>query len=238
VYYQFVQAIKGMGEACRKFDTPVTGGNVSFYNQNPDGPVFPTPTIGMVGLLEDITNKMTLDFKEEGDVIVLIGKSTNDINSSQYLYKICGVEFSPAPHFDLEEEFALQQKVAGLINKNIIESAHDVSEGGLFVTLLESGFHRHLGFDVVAADYNTRKDAQWFGEKQSRVVVSVKAEKFSELKKLLSDHPFEELGVVTSGSVEVDGMEWGAIEAWKDKYDTAIENYLSKEEAGSALTSI
>ena len=85
VYYQFVHAIKGMGEACRKFDTPVTGGNVSFYNQNPDGPVYPTPTIGMVGLLEDINEKMTLDFKEEGDVIYLLGKSTNDINSSQYL---------------------------------------------------------------------------------------------------------------------------------------------------------
>ncbi|MDZ4808132.1 MAG: phosphoribosylformylglycinamidine synthase subunit PurL [Bacteroidota bacterium] len=239
VYYQFVQAIKGMGEACRKFDTPVTGGNVSFYNQSAEGgPVYPTPTIGMVGLLEDIADKMTLDFKEEGDVIVLIGKSNNDINSSQYLNKVCGVEFSPAPHFELEEEFALQQKVAELIKSNHIESAHDVSEGGLFVTLLESGFHRNLGFDVVAADYNIRKDAQWFGEKQSRVVVTVKAAKIGELKKVLGNHPFEELGIVTAGSVDVDGMEWGAIEEWKEKYDTAIENYLSKEEAGSALSSI
>ena len=136
VYYQFVNAIKGMGEACRKFDTPVTGGNVSFYNQNPDGPVYPTPTIGMVGLLEDIADKMTLDFKEEGDVIYLLGKSTNDINSSEYLIKFADVEFSPAPYFDLDEEFALQQKVAELIKNKIIESAHDVSEGGLFVTLL------------------------------------------------------------------------------------------------------
>ncbi|MGZ8524195.1 MAG: phosphoribosylformylglycinamidine synthase subunit PurL, partial [Chitinophagaceae bacterium] len=84
VYYQFVHAIKGMGEACRKFDTPVTGGNVSFYNQNPDGPVNPTPTIGMVGLLEDVNNKMTLDFKDEGDVLYLLGHSQNDINSSEY----------------------------------------------------------------------------------------------------------------------------------------------------------
>jgi phosphoribosylformylglycinamidine synthase len=238
VYYQFVQAIKGMGEACVKFDTPVTGGNVSFYNQNPDGPVYPTPTIGMVGLLDDVNDKMTLDFKEEGDVIVLIGSSGNDINSSQYLAKICGVEFSPAPAFELEEEFALQQKITELIKNGLIESAHDVSEGGLFVTLLESGFHRNLGFDVVAADYNIRKDAQWFGEKQSRVVVSVKAEKLNELKKLLGGHPFEELGVVINGSVEVDGMEWGAIEWWKEKYDTAIENYLIKEEAGSALSAV
>ncbi len=238
VYFQFVQAIKGMGEACRKFDTPVTGGNVSFYNQNPDGPVYPTPTIGMVGLLENIKNKMTLDFKAKGDKIVLIGKSSDDINSSQYLSKIAGVEFSPAPHFDLEEEFALQQKVAELIKSGLIRSAHDVSEGGLFVTLLEAGFHRGLGFDVVADNYNIRKDAQWFGEKQSRVVVTVSHDKWKELKTALGDHPYEELGEVTDGSVEVDGMEWGEINEWKEKYDTAIENYLAKEEAGSALSSI
>lgn len=238
VYYQFVYAIKGMGEACRKFDTPVTGGNVSFYNQNPDGPVYPTPTIGMVGLLEDVSKKMTLDFKEAGDIILLIGSSGDDINSSQYLSKICGVEFSPLPHFDLEEEYVLQQKITELISKGLIESAHDVSEGGLFVTLLESSFNNILGFDVVANDYNTRKDAQWFGEKQSRVVVSVKKEKLETVKKVLGNHPFEELGMVTDGSVEVDGMEWGHIEDWKEKYDSAIENYLSKEEAGSALSSI
>ena len=238
VYYQFVNAIKGMGEACRKFDTPVTGGNVSFYNQNPDGPVYPTPTIGMVGLLEDVTKKMTLDFKEEGHVILLVGASGNDINSSQYLAKICSVEYSPAPHFNLEEEFTLQQKIAELISKDLIASAHDVSEGGLFVTLLESAFNNGLGFDVVASDYNIRKDAQWFGEKQSRVVISVNADKINEVKRVLGSHPFEELGVVTGGSVEVDGMEWGQIAEWKEKYDTALENYLLKEEAGSALSSI
>lgn len=238
VYYQFVQAIKGMGEACRKFETPVTGGNVSFYNQNPDGPVFPTPTIGMVGLLEDAKKKMTLDFKRPGDIILMAGASSNDINSSQYLSKLCGVKYSPAPYFDLGEEHSLQQAVGELIRKGLIESAHDVSEGGLFVTLLESAFPNELGFDVVAADYNTRKDAQWFGEKQSRVVMSVKPNKLDEVIIILGTHPSEELGVVTTGSVEVDGMEWGTIGEWKALYDTALENYLSKEEAGSALSSI
>jgi phosphoribosylformylglycinamidine synthase len=95
-----------------------------------------------------------------------------------------------------------------------------------------------LGFDVVAADYNIRKDAQWFGEKQSRVVVSVQSDKLIDFKKLLGNHPYEELGIVTGNSVEVDGMEWGTIDWWKEKYDTAIENYLSKEEAGSALVTI
>jgi phosphoribosylformylglycinamidine synthase subunit PurL len=238
VYYQFVQAIQGMGAACRKFETPVTGGNVSFYNQNPDGPVFPTPTIGMVGLLEDVSKKMTLHFKSQGDLILLIGSSSDDINSSQYLAKIAGVHYSPAPHFDIEEEYTLQQAVASLISSGLVESAHDVSDGGLFVCLLESGFTNGLGFDVVANDADIRKDGYWFGEKQSRVVVTVKREKLEAVKKALGDHPFEELGLVTDGSVEVDGMEWGMISEWKASYDTAIENYLSKEEAGAALSSI
>jgi phosphoribosylformylglycinamidine synthase len=96
-----------MTEACNKFNTPFTGGNVSFYNQSPSGPVYPTPTIGMVGLLEDSDNKMTLDFKNEGDLIYLLGKSQNDINCSEYLHKICGIEFSPVLYFNLEEEFLL-----------------------------------------------------------------------------------------------------------------------------------
>ena len=227
VYYQFVYALKGMGDACRKFDTPVTGGNVSFYNQSPDGPVYPTPTIGMVGLLENINERMTLDFKEEGDIIFLVGKSGNDINSSEYLHKICGVEYSPAPTFDLDEEFAMQQKVSELIKKKIISSAHDVSEGGLFVTLIESSFNNNLGFDVVANDYKLRKDAMWFGEAQSRVVVSIPEMNIEVFKKAMGIHPYEELGFVTGGSVEVDGMYWGTIDEWKEKYDTAIETYMN-----------
>ena len=228
VYYQFVNAIKGMGDACRKFDTPVTGGNVSFYNQHPEGAVYPTPTIGMVGLLDSVKDKMTLDFKEEGDVIFLLGKSNNDINSSEYLHKIRKVEFSPAPHFDIEEEFILQRTLAELIKKKLIRSAHDTSEGGLFVTLAESAFHRDLGFDVVAADFHIRKDAYWFGESQSRVVVSVEPAKVDAFKKALGSHPYEELGFVTAGSFEVDGMDWGTVGEWKDKYDQSIENYMNK----------
>jgi phosphoribosylformylglycinamidine synthase subunit PurL len=229
VYYQFVQAIKGMGDACRRLDTPVTGGNVSFYNQNPDGAVYPTPTIGMVGLLDNIRDKMTLNLKEEGDLIFLLGKSNNDINSSEYLHKIRGIEFSPAPHFDMEEEAELHERLATLIKKGLIRSAHDTSEGGLFITLAESAMPNGLGFDVVASDYHIRKDAYWFGESQSRVVVSVSPDKVAEFKKIAGDHPYEELGFVTGGSFEVDGMDWGHVSEWKEKYDTAIENHLARE---------
>ena len=237
VYYQFVNAIKGMGEACRKFDTPVTGGNVSFYNQNPDGPVFPTPTIGMVGLLENINDKMTMDFKKEGDVIYLLGKSTSDINSSQYLAKIHAIDFSPAPYFELEEEFLLQKKVTELVNKKLIQSAHDVSEGGLFITLCESGFNRELGFTLETKD-DLREDAYLFGEGQSRVVVSVKADLIEKFENALGDFPYERIGLVTSGEMLVNGNFWGTIDWWQEEYDSSIEDYLSKEEAGSALSSI
>ena len=228
VYYQFVNAIKGMGDACRKFDTPVTGGNVSFYNQNPDGAVYPTPTIGMVGLLDSVKSKMTLDFKSEGEIIFLLGKSYEDIASSEYLHKIQKVEMSPAPHFDIEEEYALQQKVAELVAKKLVRSAHDVSEGGLFVTLAESAFPRGLGFDVIAGDKAIRKDAYWFGEAQSRVVVSVAASKVAEFRKVLGDFPAVQLGVITDGEIVVDGEQWGQVEEWKDRYDNAIGNFMSR----------
>jgi phosphoribosylformylglycinamidine synthase subunit PurL len=239
VYYQFVQSVKGMGAACRKFDTPVTGGNVSFYNQSPDGAVYPTPTIGMVGLLENVDEKMTLDFKNTGDIIYLIGKSRNDIASSEYLHKIVGVEFSPAPYFDLDEEFNLHQTVSGLISGNLIASAHDVSEGGLIIALMESGFNRELGFSVQSME-NVRKDAYWFGEAQGRVIISVepaKREAFIEFMQT-SYTPFTEIGKVAEDGVQVENEHWGKISEWKYMYDNAIADMLKGEETINALSAI
>ncbi len=229
IYYQFVYAIKGMGDACRKFDTPVTGGNVSFYNQNPDGAVYPTPTIGMVGVLDDVNNRMTLDFKQAGDVIYMIGTSHNDFNSSEYLHKIVGVEHSPAPHFELDEEFELHQIVKHLIKNNLLQSVHDLSEGGLITALLESGFNKELGFDVQQSANHVRADAYWFGESQSRVLISCtlkNAELFlSHLKEF--NVPYEYLGIVTEGNIDMEGEFWGHIKDWKELYDTAIERTLT-----------
>ena len=240
VYYQFVNAIKGMGEACRKFDTPVTGGNVSFYNQSPDGPVYPTPTIGMVGLLNNVEEKMTMDFKNPGDLIFLVGESRNDINSSEYLHKIVGEDFSPAPYFNLDEEFNMQQAVHTLIKNKLILSAHDISEGGLFITLVESGFNRGLGFEVIEKAMGIRKDAYWFGEAQGRVVVSVDHTNKHALVDLLQSMniPFSEIGKVTANELIVDNENWGRIAEWKEKYDNAITNLLKGEAAESALSAI
>lgn len=239
VYYQFVKAVTGMGEACRKFDTPVTGGNVSFYNQNPDGPVYPTPTIGMVGLMDDVSKKMTLNFKAKGDVIILIGESREDINSSEYLHKVHGVEFSPAPYFDLDEEFSLQKALLSLINAGAIKSAHDISEGGLFVTLCESGFWKNLGFDITSSN-SIRKDAFLFGEAQSRVVVSADASKAEEVISQLKKDNIAAiaLGKVTAGEIIIDGDNWGDITKWKGDYDTAIESLLKGHESEHALSAL
>lgn len=233
VYYQFTEAIQGMGAACRKFDTPVTGGNVSFYNQNPDGPVNPTPTIGMVGLLEQIDNKMTLGFKSEEDEIYLLGAITNDLGCSEYLHRLCGVNHSPAPYFELEGEFALQQLVASLIAARLIASAHDVSEGGLMTTLLEKSFVAAKGFSVKSPERAhdgkpLRSDACWFGEGQSRVVVSVPIVHRTAFLQHVAKGPVPVtlLGRVEGHTVVIDGQSWGAVSDWQLRYDSAIESQL------------
>jgi len=230
VYYQFVHSIKGMGEACQKFDTPVTGGNVSFYNQSPEGPVYPTPTIGMVGLLDSINQKMTMYFKSSEDSIYVVGHLKDDFNSSEYLHKIHGIEYSPAPYFNLEEEYQMQQLVTSLIKNNIISSAHDVSEGGLIVTLLESAFFNNVGFEVNAASGNIRKDAFWFGETQGRVVISVNPSQNKVFLDFMSTQevPYHFLGQVSESNILIGEEDWGIIDEWKSLYDSAIELLLKK----------
>ena len=227
VYWNFVHALQGMGDACLEFDTPVTGGNVSFYNQSPTRAVNPTPTIGMLGILEDISCKMTLDFKREGDIIYLIGQTKEDIGSSEYLVVEHGVTLSPAPHFDLKEEAAVQRAVSGLIRQGYVASAHDISEGGLFIAVLESAMPRGLGFNL-QTDPGIRKDAFLFGESQSRIVVSVSPGKEGALKDALSSEgiSFTRLGTVGGKDAVVDGEVYAAIEAYKVLFDTAIEKYF------------
>ncbi|MBA2406613.1 MAG: phosphoribosylformylglycinamidine synthase subunit PurL, partial [Chitinophagales bacterium] len=229
VYWQFVNAIEGMGMACRKFNTPVTGGNVSFYNQSTDdGPVFPTPTIGMLGLLDHFDDRMTLDFKNPGDFIYLIGESRDDIGSSEYITNICGIRYSPAPYFDLNEEYNVQQAVQQLIKKKLVESAHDCSDGGLFITLLECAMPEGWGFDI-SIDESIRNDAFLFGESQSRIVVSVAPEKQDDfIEYLLSKNvEFSLLGEVTDSQLLIDQHNWGEINEWKKLYDDAIGKVMS-----------
>jgi phosphoribosylformylglycinamidine synthase II len=228
VYYQFVHAIRGMGDACRKLGTPVTGGNVSFYNQSSyDGPVYPTPTIGMVGVLDNMDQKMTMYFKNEGDSIYLLGENKDDLNCSEYLYQLQGVTHSPAPYFDLDAEHKLQDVLLQLVRNKQVQSAHDIAEGGLFVTLVECGMNKTMGFELTS-DSSMRKDAFLFGEAQSRVVVSVSAAQEAAFKAALNGVPATKLGTVKGdGQVVVDSDNWGHINDWKEAYDTAIEKLLT-----------
>jgi phosphoribosylformylglycinamidine synthase II len=231
VYWQFVGAIKGMSAACLKFKTPVTGGNVSFYNQSAqsgvDVPVFPTPTIGMMGIMPSKKNITTLAFQAEGDLIYLLGEAKNDINSSEYLYAYHKEKNSPAPYFDLDTEYELQDTLKSLIKKGLTVSAHDCADGGLFMTLMESAMPNNLGFEV-STDANFRKDAYLFGEAQSRVVVSVKAENKEIFETLTKEVGFTNLGNVKGKAMHIDGESFGTVAAAKDEFDSALENYLIK----------
>jgi phosphoribosylformylglycinamidine synthase subunit PurL len=231
VFYQFAHAVKGMGDACRKFDTPVTGGNVSFYNQsNMKGkiePVYPTPTIGMLGILDDQNKTMTLDFKQEGDLIYLIGETKNDLGSSEYLQFVKNIKYSNCPDFDLDTEYNLQQNVAELIQKGLVQSVHDVSEGGIFTNLVESAMYRNLGFDITS-DAKVRKDCFLFGENQSRVVASISPLQKSDFEAFMKKQNqfFSYLGTVKSNKIVIDNEDYGAVAAWKKTYDTVLSTIM------------
>ncbi|HFA51743.1 MAG TPA: phosphoribosylformylglycinamidine synthase subunit PurL [Bacteroidetes bacterium] len=231
VYYQFVNVIKGMGDACRKFDTPVTGGNVSFYNQSVVGdktePVFPTPTIGMLGVLENIEHRTTLGFKEQGDLIYMLGNLSNDLGSSEYLRFIHGIEHSPCPHFDLYEEMEVQRHVRKLIRRGMIRSAHDVSDGGLLTNLLESAIAGDIGFNIETVD-TFRKDSFLFGESQSRIVISIAPGQEDSLQNYLINNnvSFTKLGEVFGNDVLINNENFGSVNDWKRIHEETLGEKL------------
>ncbi len=231
VYWQFVGAIKGMSTACKKFQTPVTGGNVSFYNQtvidDKIEPVYPTPTIGMLGILPDKQFQMTLDFKKAGHIIYILGQPHDDINCSEYLYSYHKVKLSPPPYFNIDEEFNMHQVVKGLIKNKMIASAHDVSEGGLFISLLESAMYRNLGFEI-ETDIDIRKDAYLFGESQGRVVVSVEPKNEDAFIEYMtkSKAVFTLLGTVRGKEIIIDGESFGKVSDYKKANDNVIDEIM------------
>lgn len=232
-YWQFVKSIEGMGIACRKFNTPVTGGNVSFYNQaSMNGKVeavYPSPVIGMIGTIEK-DKQMTMDFKTDGATVYLIGEMVDDISCSEYLYSYKGIKLSHAPYFDIDKEANMQKALSDLINQGIIESAHDVSEGGLFIAMLESAMCRNFGFELYTSG-EIRLDSFLFGEAQGRVVVTVKAGKENDFIDMLniSNVPCCAVGSVRAdGVIMVDEEVFGKVSDFKTVYDNAIGDVLDK----------
>ncbi|HKL88433.1 MAG TPA: AIR synthase-related protein, partial [Salinibacter sp.] len=210
MYWQFAEAIGGMGDACRALGTPVTGGNVSLYNEHPEGAIFPTPTIGMLGVVDDLeTQPTTADLKQAGDVLFLLTPSgwchSDSIGASEYLSFCHDRTTGDAPPLDLDEEVAVQSATRALIKTGIVQHAHDVSDGGLAVCLAESAIHSaNLGLRVDLPDADTRLDSLLFGEAQSRVVLSVAADDVEALSSTLADHDAVQghrLGTVTDDPV-------------------------------------
>ena len=233
VYFQFVNALKGMGEACEAFGTPVTGGNVSFYNQSQfqdkTEPIYPTPTIGMLGVFDDLNDFMTIDFKNLGDHIVLLGHQNNHIGYSEYLSEIHKIKYAPVPYFNLNEEKKLHNTIHECIVKRIVKSAHDVSEGGIFISLLESSFASQLGF-TVQIPVQFRKDVFLFGESQGRVIVTVSNEQLSQLESLCLQNGIDclLLGNVASSELIVNNSCFGTIAEFGQLYYESIQNSINE----------
>jgi len=198
VYWTFKEAIEGMGEACRFFNTPVTGGNVSFYNESPDAAVYPTPVIGMVGLIEDLKHITTANFKNIGDLIYVFGEDKEELGGSEFLKVLHKKVEGNAPHIDLQIEQNLHNTILSLINDGLIESAHDISEGGIISAIAECCIiddENPVGAEV-KIPIKTREDFTLFSESQSRIIVSVKAEnkKLFEEKASKLFTPFIQIG--------------------------------------------
>ena len=207
-FWQLTQAVLGIVEACKHFTVPVVSGNVSLYNEGPEAAVYPTPTIGMVGVLQDVTKNCTISFKNEGDNVVLLGETFDELGGSEYLSVIHNLEAGCPPNIDLTKENALQQFLVKAVQDGLLNSAHDCSEGGIAVTIAESTFANKFGANINLAKV-TRNDVTLFSESQSRVIVSVSDEKLQSLEQMAKNIgvPFNVVGKVEGDTlnISVDG---------------------------------
>jgi phosphoribosylformylglycinamidine synthase II len=240
VYWVFKEAVGGMGDACRHFNTPVTGGNVSFYNENPEGAVFPTPTIGMLGVIDHVASQATtFPFKEEGDVILELHPTSRrhgGLEASEYLFHLHDTTAGDAPLFDLDEEIAVQQACLMAIRKGWVRSAHDISDGGLLVALAEMSLASSgLGAEVdLPTDQDGRLDAALFSEAQSRILISAAPDHAARIERELAGSEVEvtRLGRVTSGAFTVrigsDSLVQMEPSAMQSIYENAIPDRMAK----------
>ena len=208
-FWQFEQAVKGLAEACEDFDAPVISGNVSFYNETPEGAIFPTPTIGMMGLIDDISKRMTSEFKSEGDIIAVMSGICSEVTDadhlggSEYINTLFNMVCGDAPHFDIKEELNVQKAVREAIDERLLTAAHDISDGGLAITLAECCIYGKLGADVEISS-NRKASNTLFNEAQSRIVVTFKKK---DEKALISACARNEVDLQPIGFVSKDHMK-------------------------------
>ncbi|MFI5237858.1 MAG: phosphoribosylformylglycinamidine synthase subunit PurL, partial [Ignavibacteriales bacterium] len=240
IYWQFTEAISGMGEACRFFNTPVTGGNVSFYNESPDPDkvgtslaVYPTPTIGMLGLVEDLSHITTSYFKNEGDLIYVLGEDNEELGGSEYLKVIHNKVEGDSPKLNLQSEKKLHDSVLELIWKKLINSAHDISEGGIVCALAECCIineEKKIGAEINIPIKN-RKNFSYFSESQSRIIISISKDKKDEFEKLLqsSSQSFKQIGIVGGSFLKINDDINIKVDVLADHYFNTIPRIMSGE---------
>ncbi len=233
-YWELERCIEGISEAARILGIPVVSGNVSLYNESPDRKIYPTPIVGMVGLIEDIEKRCTAQFKTKGDLIVLLGLHSTKLTASEYLKVVHNIELAPISRIDLDFEKRLQKLCLMAIRNNLLNSAHDVSEGGLVVAIAESCILGGLGAECML-NTSIRKDALLFGESQSRIIVSLREDNLPKLEKLcmLLDVPFAVIGKVQAEGfvIKINGEKVidCSMDQITDLYMNALERKLSHE---------
>jgi phosphoribosylformylglycinamidine synthase len=228
VFWQFKEAVRGMGDACRKFETPVTGGNVSFHNESKQRAVFPTPVIGMLGLIEDLTKVIGAGFASDNDIIAVLGNSRKELGGSEYLKQIFGLITGQSPILDLDEESLLQNCILELTYNRLLNSAHDISEGGLAVALAEKSIlSGKFGADINLDDYN---DDSLFGESQSRVIVSFSSDNEKEVNDICSKFnvPMNIIGRTNGDSLRIGNVIEKSIDKLTSIYEGAIPEIMKK----------
>ena len=236
VYWQFAEAIRGMGDACRAFDTPVTGGNVSFHNESQQSAVFPTPTIGMLGIVEDLNHVTPAGFRNEGDVVALLGAPGAELGGSELLALVTGKVLGDAPEIDLLAEKNLHGAILKGIRSGLISSAHDPSEGGIAIALAESSINSaggNLGLEMELEEEDPI--AFLFGESQSRVVVSFSPENEEKIKGIAEEFgvPYRQLGLVSKGTFRIGSVIATTVAEMAGWYNGAIEKRMSRVEVGA-----
>ncbi len=227
VYWQFSEAIKGMGDACRAFNTPVTGGNVSFHNESKNNAVFPTPTIGMLGIIDDINKIMSHNFKQKDEIIIVLGDNLNELGGSEYLKHYAEEITGNAPEIDMTKEIALQKLALELIRSGLITSAHDISEGGLIIALSEMSISSgNIGCEIDLGDSPTVGDL--FSETQSRIVITIENSKLDEVSLLAHKHnvPFNVIGKTIEDKFIINNYINYSIRNVFDLYENAIPNLM------------
>jgi phosphoribosylformylglycinamidine synthase len=244
-FWQLREAVEGVAEACREFGTPITGGNVSLYNESPAGVVDPTPTIAMVGLIDHENHITTQWFKNEGDAIILVGKIGGELGGSHYV-KVChGLKIGPPPHVDLPHEIKIQSAVRDLIREGLVKSAHDCSEGGLAVALTECCFNPDelFGAKIALNAGDTSATTVLFNESQSRIVISVAPENLDNTMSILRDRdvPSQQLGQVGDNELRIqvndESFAWAIADLYDDWWNS-IRRLVESDSSAERIPSL